>query len=79
MCRELQINSRTNYCPIVSQWKSETSMGGLSKPKRTHPTPQNVNQFAPQGKNPKELKQKVLEVRPGFFSYSTFVEFIFMN
>lgn len=47
---------------FLLKWVSDSSSGGLSKPRSSSVRAVNTNKFAPQGSNPRELREKVKEV-----------------
>lgn len=49
------------------KWVSDSNAGGLSKPRSSSVKVVSTNKFAPQGSNPRELREKVKEIRKEYF------------
>jgi adducin len=50
-----------------AKWVSDSNSSGLSKPRSSSVRAVSSNKFAPQGSNPRELREKVKEIRKEYF------------
>lgn len=53
-----------------AKWVTDSNSSGLSKPRSSSVKVVSTNKFAPQGSNPRELREKVKEIRKEYFEDS---------